>query len=178
MSNPLVEELSSLLQQGVALSDAGLLDESPEIIQWTRTCRSSLISLYSKKSNEEIGFKKSPSHDGRLSTLKVLIAKENSKISRYSGPSTLINLNQSQITNIQNEISMQVLLNIRYSDIAEDKKKEAEALFEEVKVEVQKDVTNWNKVVGLLRKSLDYGLRIAPEIIKFADTYYKAKGGA
>lgn len=88
-------------------------------------------------------------------------------------------INVSQVTSVQNIFSLQIQLNIDYSkDLTEEQKKEVKDLYKTVETEVQKEKTDWSKVTGLLKKSFDYGLKIAPDIVKLADAYYKAKGGA
>jgi tRNA U34 5-carboxymethylaminomethyl modifying GTPase MnmE/TrmE len=76
------------------------------------------------------------------------------------------------------QLSLQINLAIDYAEeLDEQEKKQVKELVEEVTKEVQSEATNWEKVKNLLRRSFDYGLKIAPDIVKLADTYYRAKGG-
>ncbi|HEX3048704.1 MAG TPA: hypothetical protein VHY08_28405 [Bacillota bacterium] len=73
------------------------------------------------------------------------------------------------------EFSLRVQLAIENSKLTSAKMTEVTKLFNEVKAEIQRPSPDWNKVTGLLKKSLDFGLWIAPDIIKLAAIYYQAK---
>lgn len=76
---------------------------------------------------------------------------------------------------VQSQLSLQININIDNSkDLTPEQKQAAKELYKEVETEVQKSNADWNKVTGLLKRSLDYGLKIAPDIIRLAESYYKA----
>ncbi|WP_391558941.1 hypothetical protein [Robertmurraya sp.] len=152
------------------------MSQDPKVQEWVDKCDSVLTVLFGKKSDERKGFRSADFPVGKISTLQMLAAKVSVKLISKS-PSTIINVNQTQITTIKNEISLQILLKIEHSNFSEEEKKEATDLLKEVNEEVQKSEPNWKKVTDLLKKSFDYGLKIAPDIVKLADAYYKAKGG-
>lgn len=160
MSKQLTDELNELVEKGIELSERSRNIDSLETASWAQVCRSVLISLYGNGSDEERRFKKSPYLEGKLKTLQVLAAKEGVK-----QPST------------EDEISLRILMNIEHSGLTPDEKNEIKEIFVQVKNEVQKPSTDWKKVTDLLKMSLDYGFKVAPDIIKLADVYYRLKSG-
>lgn len=172
MDDVIVKQIEELIEHGQELSNKGLNLQNDEVIRWYSTCKSVIISLFGK-GDEERGFRKAKFPEGHLMHLKILASKVSTPKGTRS-PSTIVNV--SQTTMIQNEITFNIFLNIDHSDLSDKEKEEAKELVEEVKEEIQKKEPNWKKVIGLLKKSFDYGLKIAPEVVKLADAYYRAKG--
>lgn len=168
--------INALIEEGYNLAEDGHASDSEEVMKWISKCRGIITSLYGKHSKEDKGFRNSPFPDGKAATLRILLEKQLARSNGYNGPATFVHVNQTQITSVANDISLQVLLNIDHSDLSMKEKQEAIDLFNDVKTEVTKPDTNWGKVKEMLKKSLDYGLKIAPDIIRLAEAYYKAKG--
>lgn len=168
--------LNELIEEGYKLGKNGCSQESEEVKHWGRKCRGIIFSLYGKHSKEDKGFRKSPFPDGKIAILRIILEKEFMPKNEYKGPATVVHVNQTQMTSVINDISLQVLHNIEHSELLAEEKQKAIELFNEVKSEVTKPETNWVKVRELLKKSLDYGLKIAPHIIRLAEVYYKVKG--
>ncbi len=174
MSTKVVDQLSDLIIKGTKLAkrfdDGNITVNSRECKEWKFECRYSLVALYGKDSEEEKEFRKSSFPYGMISTLQKLEAREE----------VIQNNNDSYEVVIVTPIACvqdQILLNIKYSDLDTRQKTYIKDIFTKIKNEVQKPTTNWNNVKELLKRSFDYGgFKIAPEIVKFADAYYKAKG--
>lgn len=174
MSSKVASQLSDLIEKGTILAkrfeDGYLTRNSRECKEWNFECRYSLVALYGKDSEEEKEFRKSSFPSGMISTLRELEAREEVNRNYHDANDVVI---VTPIACVQN----QILLNIEYSDLDTSQKANVKDIFIKIKDEVQKPITDWNKVINLLKRSLDYGgLKIAPEIVKFADAYYKAKG--
>ena len=75
--------------------------------------------LYGKHSKED-GFVIAHFQMG-AATLRILLEKQSVMNNGYNGPGTVVNVNQTQITSVVNDISLQVLLNIDHSDLSEGK---------------------------------------------------------
>jgi len=146
--------------------------------EWHNKCYGLLRTVYKKRSDEERNFRRASSVTSKILILKGLAGKESDKVNFKRNVSTTVNVNQTQITTVHNEISLQILLNIDNSDLNNDKKNEAKELFKEINDEIQSKKPNWGKVIELLKKSLDYGLKIAPGMMKLVEIYYNAKCGA
>lgn len=175
----LYQQLLALAEQGEGLlEEMDSQDNSSEYQKWMNSCYFALSVVYSRNSEEVFGFQRSPNKDSKISTLKMLAAKEKTKVTKNSNSNlTVINqLSQNQLVTIRNEISLQILLSIENSkELSDDQKREVREIFEDVKSEVEKSDTDWEKVKGLLKRSIDYGLKIAPDIVKLADAYFRAK---
>ncbi|MCR2805320.1 hypothetical protein [Paenibacillus soyae] len=168
---------SDLITRGTSLH--GLPVDDPEVQKWITDCSSSIRGRFEEKRQgkpiELVTFRKASFHEGKLSVLKALQDKAIQKSIKAS----LITVNQEvkQIQSVHTELINQVHLAIEYSDLTEEEKAAAMDLVEQVKEEVQKPTTNWEKVTNLLRRSFDYGLKIAPDIVKLADAYFRSRGG-
>jgi hypothetical protein len=163
------EELLEAEQEGQQF--IGKDTTTPGYLDWYNNCKMLIQVLFDKEKAQ--CFHRSPT-TGKLAILRSL-ADEIQR--RHEIPSTVFTVTQTQISTIQQEMKLQVLLNIENSDLSSADKEEAKGVYEEVEEEVQSANTNWEKVKGLLKRSIDFGLKIAPDIIKLAETYYKAKGG-
>ncbi len=168
--------LSKLIELGERLKE--LESEDQKVIDWRKNCRHTLLALFEQDKRhcaEAHAFYEADFPHGKISVLEAA----QYKIKKMADKTTGITVNQSvnQTQNVHNDISMSVRLSIEYSDLDDSVKEEAKELVREISEEVQKPTTNWERVTNLLRRSFDYGLKIAPDIVKLADTYYKAKGG-
>jgi len=170
----LAAEIQTLIEEGNTEISEGSLLESKYV-----TGRRLIEASFGKNSDE---FKSYRGCKAEIlpTILRHLASIEKSKASRSASVKVNIHQsqNQSQVQQIHNEIALQILLNIEHSNLIESEKESARHLVEQVTEEVQKPKTNWDKVTQLLRKSFDYGLKIAPEIVNLAASYYQAKGGA
>ena len=73
------------------------------------------------------------------------------------------------------EVALKVMLCIENSQLADNKKDEARRLFDDISFELQQSPTDWNRVISLLKKGFDYGIKIGAELAKVAEIYYDAK---
>jgi hypothetical protein len=96
-------------------------------------------------------------------------------LSETQKPATTV-VDQSPLAYFEAQVSLRVLLSIEHSrELSEDQKAAAKTLFQQVAAEVKKDKPSWGYVTELLRKSLDYGLNIGPDIIRVAEAYYRSR---
>lgn len=141
--------------------------------EWKRKCKKIIESRFGIPSKEHRAFRKISSLDEGallLKSLQGVFTQNNSPVQ--------ITVNQSQTATsvAQNQLSLQINLNIDNAvDLTNEQKQAARELYKEVETEVKKDRPNWEKVKDLLKDSLNYGLKIAPDIIRMAEAYYKAK---
>ncbi len=86
------------------------------------------------------------------------------------------NIDLSPLAYFEAQVSLRLLLGIEHSrELSADQKAAAKTLFQQVTAEIKKDKPSWSYVTELLRKSLDYGLNIAPDIIRVAEAYYRSR---
>ncbi len=128
-----------------------------------------LSSNFGRQSEAYIAFKKSYNLKACISILKSLAEKEQSK---YRGP--LVSVSQVQTTNVHTDIVNQIKLFIDQTAPV-NQKEEIRKLLLELNEELQAPQTNWDKVKDMLKKSLDFGMKIGPELVKLASMYYNAK---
>ncbi len=89
---------------------------------------------------------------------------------------TTANIDPSPLAYFEAQVSLRVLLGIEHSrELSEDQKAAARTLFQQVATEVKKDKPSWPYVIELLKKSLDYGLNIGPDIVRVAEAYYRSR---
>lgn len=149
---------------------------------WMQKSHIVLGSLFKNHSDEQRNFLRA-NQEHKVSVLQALAAKELDLEALRQAPKnsgihiSLTNTqNQSSAISVHNEISLNILLQIEQSDeLSTEEKEEAKQLYEEVEEEVKKPEPNWKKVTNLLKRSFDYGLKIAPDIVKLADAYYRSK---
>jgi hypothetical protein len=169
-----MNELLALANQGKTFLEQGKTDFSDQEVQaWRGRCNSTIIALYGRNNNEYDGSRYCHNVESLITLLTALGERE---LKKGSHPSGGLTVNVTQSNTIQNEISLQIMLLIESSDLSEPEKEEAKALYQQVEDEVKRQKPNWEKVKNLLKKSIDYGLKIAPEIVKLAAAYYSAKG--
>lgn len=186
MGDNLAKQLVSLAEEGEQLIREGHPDGNintwDEITkEWVKKCSSILQAAYGGRSSEQAkSFRNgSGSIAIKISILKALAAQAQDSITKkepFVKVNQISNQNVNQISNVFVEISNQISLFIEYS-VPIEQKEEVYQIFNEVKDECEKAQTNWDRVVDLLKKSFDYGLKIAPELVKLASAYYSAKGG-
>ena len=107
--------------------------------------------------------------------LKSYAANEEHASNQPSTSLLNLNINQTQTASINQQISNQVLLNIEYSNLSPGDKNKAKELLNEINDEVSKPETNWQKVTDLLKKGLDFGLKVGLPLAEFVSKYYQAK---
>lgn len=165
----LAEEGQSLIDEGYTITFDGT-PLPPAVNAWQRKSRSTIETIYKgKHSPEAKSF--SGTLEDKVQVLRALADKEADKHTPNTSPSLTFNQNIS----IHNEIVTQLYLNIEYA-IPEEQKEEVRQLVNDIQEEVKKPQTNWQKVTELLKRGLDYGFKIGPELVKLAEAYYKAKG--
>jgi hypothetical protein len=120
MSEIIVTQINRLIEKGFELAETVTdLSTSPEGMEWYENSKSLISSIHGKNSNEYDGFRRANFPHGKLIILQTLIDKiPNPKTHSSSIPLTVINVNQTQITTVQNEISLNILLNIEHSGLS------------------------------------------------------------
>lgn len=170
------KQLLLLAEEGEALKESSHDEESVEVQRWIEKCHGVFRSLPGGGKEQRKAFRNSPYPDGKVTTIRMIAGQHSDKVLTEVSKGTNIIVSQSQIASFHNEIGLQFHLNIQHSELSEREQEEAKQLYNEITTEVQKDKTNWQKVTDLLKKSFDYGLKIAPDLVKLADAYYRAKG--
>lgn len=173
MAKEVVNKLEKFAAEGDKLLEQGYTHETEEFSNWYSGCRRYLIATYGNKSRQKDGFKGS---NIKILTdiLRGYASQEEERIVENKG--LHLQINQTQTTNIHQQISFQVQLIIEYSDLSEDAKQEAKELLSQIEKEVKSPKVNWQKVSDLLKKGFDYGLKIALPLAELAAKYYQAKG--
>ncbi|MGI6436372.1 MAG: hypothetical protein ACOX0F_13685 [Syntrophomonadaceae bacterium] len=179
MGENIGNQLEDLANKGSALKEKGYskhMDPCPEEVRnWYRECNLVINAILGKKTDQARAFRRTQDLPESVSVLKALSARAQDSASKKT-PTFQVSQHVNQITNVSVDISNQINLFIEYS-VPANKRQEVKNLFNEVKAECEKPETNWTKVTELLKKSFDYGLKIAPELVKLAAAYFNAKGG-
>lgn len=169
--------LQELIDEGMVIDES----DSEGIIQWIYDCMRVIDANYERQKDgcfpkERMAFNSVSSIKQGIKILRSLQGKTSVATSSLIQVNVNQSQNQSSTAIAQNQLSLQINLNIDNSvDLTKEQKQAAKELYTEVETEVQKDKPNWPKVTELLKKSLEYGLKVAPDIIRLAEAYYKAK---
>lgn len=169
------DALQDLINRGTLIPET----DKQKVREWIRDCMMVVEANYewSKSGGfpkERLAFNSVGSVSKGILILKSLIGNTN-PIQSQEKPPLQINLIQSATAIAQSHLSLQINVNIDNATyLTSEQKQEAKKLYKEVETEVQKEKPDWDKVSNLLKKSFDYGLKIAPDIIRLAETYYKA----
>ncbi|MFZ5645801.1 MAG: hypothetical protein ACOY46_19770 [Bacillota bacterium] len=173
MAKGVADKLKEYADEGNRLLREGFNEETEQYNTWYYGCRNYLIAQYNKNSSQVKGFK-----GGDLRTyIDILMgyaSQEEDKSSEGKGVNCL-HVSQTQTTNVHQNLSLQVQLNIEYSDLPEESKQEAKNLLAQIEAEIQKPKTNWQKVSELLKNGFDYGLKIALPLAELVAKYYQVK---
>lgn len=165
----LAEEGEQLLNEGINFEVVNGVWNVPQSLEdWKTVCEAVLSSNYGRKSEAHLTFEKTYKLKACISILRSLADKEQSK---YRGP--LVTVSQVQTTNVHIDIVNQIRLLIEQT-VPMNQKEEVTKLFQELQEELQNPQTNWDKVKDVLKKSLDFGMKIGPELVKLATMYYNA----
>lgn len=172
----MAEEGEKFIAQGITNNDGS----NPEVQSWVFGCMNYIQAVLDKSRDNRAKNFRNAQFNVKPKILRGYAADFSGKELGSKLPLVNIHLSQTQTTSVTNQIFLQLLLNIGLqidnSDLSPDHKEEAKKLVDDIQHEVQKLDTNWDKVTGWLKKSLDYGLKIAPDIINLAAAYFNAKG--
>lgn len=164
----LAEEGEQLLNEGINFEIVNGVWNVPQSLQdWKTVCKAVLSTNYGSKSDEHLTFRKSYNLKACIAILRSLAGKKEQ--SKYKGP--LVTVSQVQNTSVHTEIVNKVMILIDQT-VPMNKKEEATKLFQELQEELQNPQTNWEKVKDVLKKGLDFGMEIGPELVKLATMYY------
>lgn len=73
--------------------------------------------------------------------------------------------------------ALRIVVGIENSSLSMQRKKDLMVLFDEIRIELQKPQSSREKILSMLKRGLDYDLKIAAEIIKFVGQFEDARMG-
>lgn len=174
MAKGIADQLHALAEEGQKLSEQGITAQDDEFNNWYGKCRTYIKGQYDKNSRQYRGFRGSKI-ENLVMLLKGFAAQEDENETFPKSSGFNLNINQYQYTNIHQQISQQIQLNIEYSGLGKQEREEVKALLSEIETELKEPKTNWDKVKELLKKGFDYGLKVGLPLAQLVGTYYQAK---
>jgi len=155
LNKSIADQFLDLVEEGKGIKRNDLVIYSNEVTEWKNKCRSVIMAVYGKNSPEDKAFRRLDNIEGMVGVLETLAAKARECLSKGITPETqvVVNVSQTQINEIHNQLCLYVLLNIEHSNLLPKEKKEAKNILDEVTKEIRSPQTNWEKVKQLLKKS-------------------------
>ena len=168
MGHNKINKLDELIKKGVRFTEDDR--HTLKYIEWHNNCFEAVKDIYEKNSEEYRNLRESSTVEGMLLNLKIISTKEKARFIR-DGNNYWEN-DYIEEDAMDNEIGIRILSKIDLLNENTEIKKEIRELFRSVNKELKRQDVDWAKVRELLKMSLDYGMEVAPDIVRFAEAYY------
>ena len=171
MGHNKINKLDELIEKGVRFTENDR--HTLKYIEWHNNCFNAVRDIYEKNSEEYRHLRESSTIEGMLLNLKIISTKEKARFIKEGNNYWKNDYIEEDA--MDSDIGIRILSKIDLLNENTETKREIRELFRSVNKELKSHEVDWAKVRELLKTSFDYGMDVAPDIVKFAEAYYESK---
>lgn len=166
-----INRIDELIEKGIGFTEDDR--HTLKYIEWHNSCFDAIKDIYEKSSDDYRRLRESSTIENMLLNLKIISTKEKARFIREG--KNYWNYDELDDGVMDSEIGIRILSKIDLMNDSSEKKKELKDLFKDVSKELRSRNVDWEKIKSLLKQSFDYGMDVAPDIVRFADAYYESR---